>query len=168
MVSTIKRCQIPAEQPLILAIINQAAVAYRGVIPGDCWHEPYMTTAELEREITEGVVFWGCWAAGNMVGVMGCQSRGTVDLIRHAYVQPAWQHRGVGHQLLTAVESQIAGPLLVGTWAVAAWAIDFYQGNGFQMLPQAEKDLLLRRYWSIPEQQMTNSVVLAKGYSPAA
>jgi N-acetylglutamate synthase-like GNAT family acetyltransferase len=83
-------------------------------------------------------------------------------------VQPAWQHRGIGRQLLTAAESQIEGPLLVGTWAAATWAIDFYQRNGFQMLTQAEKDVLLRRYWLIPEQQMANSVVLAKGYSAAA
>jgi GNAT superfamily N-acetyltransferase len=147
--------------PHILTIINDAAQAYRGVIPSDRWHEPYMPADELQQEIADGVIFWVAEDAGAPVAVMGMQDKGEVVLVRHAYVTPGAQGMGVGTSLLRHVEEIAGKPVLVGTWADASWAIEFYRRNGFRVLPKDEKDLLLRTYWSVPERQMETSVVLA-------
>jgi GNAT superfamily N-acetyltransferase len=144
-----------------LAIINQAALAYKGVIPADCWQEPYMPEAELRHEIAHGVNFWGCEAEARLVGVMGRQDLGPVTLIRHAYVDPGAQRRGVGASLLAHLLSAIHGPVLVGTWAAAWWAIRFYEKHGFQLVTQEEKNRLLNTYWTISPRQVETSVVLA-------
>lgn len=149
------------DRETILAIINSAAAAYRGVIPADRWHEPYMPADELEREIAAGVAFWGYEAAGGLVGVMGIQAVRDVELIRHAYVAPDSQGRGVGGELLEHLRSQTTGRVLVGTWAAAEWAIRFYQRHGFELASSEQKRLLLRTYWTIPDRQVEASVVLA-------
>ncbi|HEY2598101.1 MAG TPA: GNAT family N-acetyltransferase [Candidatus Dormibacteraeota bacterium] len=149
------------DRETILAIINSAAAAYRGVIPADRWHEPYMPGDELEREIAAGVAFWGYEAAGGLVGVMGIQAVRDVELIRHAYVAPDSQGRGVGGELLEHLRSQTTGRVLVGTWAAAEWAIRFYQRHGFELASSEQKRLLLRTYWTIPDRQVEASVVLA-------
>ena len=147
----------------MLAIINDAARAYRGVIPDDRWHDPYMGADELKAEIAAGVVFWVAEHDGRLAGLMGIQDKGDVALVRHAYVAPSTQRAGVGTSLLRHVEALVDKPILIGTWAAASWAIDFYQRNGFSVVPDGEKDRLLRRYWSIPARQIESSVVLAKG-----
>ena len=144
-----------------VAIVNAAAEAYRGVIPADRWHEPYMPRQELEQEIAAGGVFWVADEDGNVLGVMGMQDKGEVALVRHAYVAPGLQKKGVGSQLLRHVEALATKPILIGTWASASWAIEFYRRNGYSMVTPAQKDTLLRRYWSIPERQIETSVVLA-------
>lgn len=149
--------------PGILAIINDAARAYRGVIPADRWHEPYMSADELTREISAGVVFWIAEQQGHLLGVMGIQDKGNVALVRHAYVASTTQRSGVGTRLLRHVESLVDKPLLIGTWAAASWAIEFYQRNGFAVVGNDDKDRLLRTYWSIPARQIETSVVLANG-----
>ena len=151
-----------ADIPAMLAIINEAAEAYRGVIPADRWHEPYMPRDELAREIAHGVAFWIAEQDGRMSGVMGIQDKGDVALVRHAYVAPTTQRSGVGSSLLRHVEGLVEKPILIGTWAAASWAIAFYRRNGFDVVPPAEKDRLLRTYWSIPARQVETSVVLAK------
>lgn len=145
----------------IFAIINDAAQAYRGVIPPDRWHEPYMPREELEREIAHGVAFWVAEEEGRVVGVMGMQDKGAVALVRHAYVIPTTQRSGVGTKLLRHVQDLTDKPILIGTWADAAWAIDFYRRNGFAVVPNEEKERLLRTYWAIPDRQIETSVVLA-------
>ncbi len=144
-----------------LAIINQAALAYKGVIPPDCWQEPYMPEAELRAEIAAGVEFQGCEADGRLLGVMGRQDRDEVHLIRHAYVDPQAQRRGVGARLLTHLLEDIPGPVLVGTWAAAWWAVRFYEKHGFKLVTPEEKDCLLRTYWTVSPRQVETSVVLA-------
>ena len=151
----------PADVPAIDAVINAAAQAYRGVIPADRWHEPYMPRDELEREIAAGVVFFLVEEKSRVAGVMGIQDKGDVALVRHAYVAPAMQRKGVGRLLLRHLESLTDKPVLIGTWAAASWAIDFYVRNGFAVVPQADKERLLRKYWSIPDRQIETSVVLA-------
>jgi len=150
-----------ADRPAMLAIINAAAQAYRGVIPADRWHEPYMPADELAAEIADGIAFWIAEDAGRMVGVMGIQDRGEVALVRHAYVSPGAQKQGVGTRLLQHVQGLVDKPVLIGTWAAASWAIEFYRRNGFTVITGAEKDALLRKFWSIPERQVETSVVLA-------
>lgn len=142
-------------------IINEAARAYEGVIPEDRWKEPYMSEEELRREIAEGVTFWGYQKRGELVGVMGIQRVGGVTLIRHAYVLPAMQRRGIGGKLLAFLYSQTDTPVLIGTWADAKWAIAFYQKHGFKKVSPEEKDSLLTAYWTIPRRQVETSVVLA-------
>ena len=149
------------EGPAILAIVNAAAEAYRGVIPPDRWREPYMPAAELDAEIAAGVEFWGCESGGELVGVMGVQGVRDVDLIRHAYVAPAGQRRGVGGALLEHLLARRTRPVLVGTWAAAGWAIAFYERHGFALLGRERTAELLRAYWDIPERQVETSVVLA-------
>ena len=156
----IRPCE-PRDLPTIHAIINDAARAYRGVIPEDRWHDPYMPLAELDREITQGVRFWGYKEGGELIGVIGLQQVGDVSLIRHAYVRTAHQRRGVGTRLLAHLRKRATRPMLVGTWADAVWAIRFYQKHGFRLVSREEKDRLLRKYWSIPERQVETSVVLA-------
>jgi GNAT superfamily N-acetyltransferase len=162
-VTSIRRCR-DDELPAILAIVNAAAEAYRGVIPADRWHEPYMPAHELDREIAAGVAFWGCESDGALVGVMGIQQVGDVDLIRHAYVSPGSQRHGVGGALLEHLAGSTSRRMLVGTWAAAEWAIRFYRRHGFELVSPERKAELLRSYWTIPERQIETSVVLA---SPA-
>jgi GNAT superfamily N-acetyltransferase len=150
------------ERPAIVGIVNAAAEAYRGVIPADRWREPYMAPAELDEEIASGVVFWGYETGGALLGIMGIQPVGDVDLIRHAYVSPASQGQGIGGALLDRLASSATRPMLVGTWAAAAWAIGFYRRHGFEQVSPERKDELLRTYWKIPERQVESSVVLAK------
>jgi N-acetylglutamate synthase-like GNAT family acetyltransferase len=145
----------------MLAIINDAAQAYRGVIPADRWHEPYMPADQLTKEIGAGVVFWVAEEQGRVVGVMGIQDKGDVALVRHAYVSTALRRKGVGTRLLRHVEKLTSKPILIGTWAAAAWAIDFYRRNGYTVVSESDKDRLLRTYWSIPTRQIETSVVLA-------
>lgn len=156
------------EHARILAIIVAAAEAYRGVIPADCWHEPYMSAEQLEREIEAGVVFWGHEADGELIGVMGVQRVRDVDLIRHAYVLPGNQHRGIGSSLLVHLVRSASRPMLVGTWLSAEWAIRFYQRHGFQLVSPTAKDQLLRTYWTVSERQIETSVVLADGRAALA
>jgi N-acetylglutamate synthase-like GNAT family acetyltransferase len=145
----------------MLAIINDAARAYRGVIPADRWHEPYMPVDELSNEIASGVAFWVAEQGGQLAGLMGMQDKGDVALVRHAYVAPATQKSGVGTTLLRHVQSLTDKPILIGTWAAASWAIEFYRRNGFTLVSTAQKDHLLQKYWSIPVRQIETSVVLA-------
>jgi len=145
----------------ILAIVNAAAEAYRGVIPPDCWHDPYMSGDELRAELAAGVAFSGYEADGGLRGVMGLQTVRDVDLIRHAYVLPDGQRRGIGGALLQQVRRQSTQRMLVGTWTAATWAIDFYQRHGFVLLAPAAKAKLLKTYWTIPMRQIETSVVLA-------
>ncbi len=147
----------------VLAIVNEAAQAYRGVIPADRWREPYMPPEELENEIAEGVMFWVAEQDGRLSGAMGIQDKGDVALIRHAYVAPAMQRKGVGTRLLRHVRGLTGKPVLIGTWADASWAIEFYRRHGFTVIPSPHKDALLRKYWSIPARQVETSVVLADG-----
>lgn len=149
-----------ADLPAIEAVINEGAQAYRGVIPPDRWHEPYMTASALRAEIDSAVDFWGWEESGTLAGVMGIQHVRGVTLIRHAYVRTAHQGRGIGGALLAFLTGQASGPLLVGTWAAAEWAIRFYQRHGFRLVPPAEIDRLLSTYWNIPPRQKETSVVL--------
>lgn len=144
----------------ILSVINAAAEAYRGVIPPDCYHAPYMPLADLEREVASGVSFWGLTIDGVLQGVMGIQRVRDVDLIRHAYVSPGLQRRGIGGALIRHLRQRSQRRMLVGTWAAAGWAIDFYQRHGFALVPAAETPELLQTYWAIPERQIQTSVVL--------
>jgi GNAT superfamily N-acetyltransferase len=146
----------------VFEIINDAAEAYQGVIPSDRWHEPYMPSEDLHREIEDDVIFWGLEQEDRLLGVMGIQDRGDVTLIRHAYVRTRFQKQGIGSELLVYLESLTEKPILVGTWKDALWAVSFYERNGYTLVSDQEKDRLLRRYWSIPERQVETSVVLAK------
>ncbi|MGH8706975.1 MAG: GNAT family N-acetyltransferase [Burkholderiales bacterium] len=150
-----------ADLPAMLAIINAAAQAYRGVIPADCWHEPYMPAEELGAQIVDGITFWVAEENAGLLGVMGIQDKGEVALVRHAYVTPSAQKKGIGTRLLRHVQGLTQKPVLIGTWAAASWAIEFYRRNGFIVVPKADKDALLQKYWSIPARQVETSVVLA-------
>lgn len=156
----IRRC-IPSDFEAIHEIINDAAQAYRGVIPLDRWHEPYMGTGELSDEIDGGVIFWGFERGGILVAVMGIQDRGEVTLIRHAYVRTQDQGKGIGTALLRHLEGMTEKPILIGTWAATVWAVSFYRKNGYTLVAEEEKNFLLRRYWHIPDRQVETSVVLA-------
>lgn len=157
-----------ADVRAIEAIVNEAAQAYRGVIPADRWHDPYMPRDELEREIASGVRFWGFEEAGELVGVMGLQDVKDVTLIRHAYVRSRRQRCGVGGALMEALAARATRPLLVGTWAAAHWAIRFYEEHRFRLVTPEEKDRLLDAYWTIPARQRDVSVVLAREGSQSA
>lgn len=145
----------------ILAIINDAAQAYRGVIPSDRWHEPYMSADELAKEIADGVIFWIVEDDGRLSGVMGIQDKEDVALVRHAYTATTAQRKGIGTKLLRHVETLTGKPILIGTWADASWAIEFYRRNGFTLVSEKDKNGLLRTFWSIPARQIEASVVLA-------
>jgi GNAT superfamily N-acetyltransferase len=158
---SIRRCR-DDEREEIVAIVNAAAEAYRGVIPADRWHEPYMPANELQAEIEAGVVFWGYEDDGALLGIMGIQPVRDVDLIRHAYVDPGRQRHGFGGALIEHLERSTSRRILVGTWTAADWAIAFYRRHGFELVPAERKAELLRTYWTIPERQIETSVVLAK------
>ena len=153
----IRTCQ-PDDTARIYLIINKAAQAYRGVIPTDCYHDPYMPMHELERELAE-MTFFGWEIGEELVGVMGFQPIKDVTLIRHAYVLPQWQRQGIASRLIANMKKLTKTPrLLVGTWADADWAITLYQKHGFKLAPN--KDELLKTYWKIPQRQIETSVVL--------
>jgi len=145
----------------IYGIINDAAQAYKGVIPEDRWHEPYMSRMQLRHEMEDGVRFWGIEEEQILVGVMGIQDKGEVCLVRHAYIKTSRRKEGMGTRLLRHLESMTEKPILIGTWGDATWAIRFYQKNGYGLLGEAEKNGLLRKYWNIPGRQVQTSVVLA-------
>jgi len=144
----------------IYAIVNDAAQAYKGVIPADRWHEPYMPLEKLKEEIAAGVEFWGYEDGGQLAGVMGMQPVQDVTLIRHAYVKTQMRNRGIGGKLLKHLLQQLEGRILVGTWKAAVWAIRFYEKHGFELVSEEEKNRLLKTYWDIPERQVETSVVL--------
>ena len=156
----IRRCD-DSDFDRIWTVINDGAQAYRGVIPADRWTEPYMSREKLRYEIDDGVVFWGYEDSGTLVGVMGIQEVLDVTLIRHAYVRTGDQGRGLGAQLLSHLYEFPSGPVLIGTWADALWAIRFYERFGFLQVDPQEKDMLLKKYWKVPERQIKTSVVLA-------
>src|SRR5687768_1639777 len=147
----------PADFGTILAIVNDGATAYRGIIPADRLGDPYMSPEELRREIAAGVTFHGFESDGGLAGVMGIQEVQDVTLIRHAYMRMDRQGRGVGSELLQHIAGVIDRPVLMGTWAAAFWAIRFYEKHGFRLVSAVEKDRLLRKYWTIPERQIDTS-----------
>ena len=156
----ISQCQ-PSDFTDIYTIINDAAVAYKGIIPSDCWHEPYMTEEELKKQIEDGVQFW-CYKEDELIaGVMGIQFKGDVTLIRHAYTRNAYRNKGIGSQLLIHLQTLSTTPVLIGAWEDASWAIRFYQNHGFRLLSRDETNYLLHKYWTIPERMVETSVVLA-------
>mgnify|MGYP001175601673 CR=1 FL=1 len=146
---------------MLLAIINDAALAYRGVIPEDCWQDPYMPQDALRKEMADGVVFWVAEENRQLEGVMGMQDRAEVVLVRHAYVATASQGKGVGTMLLRHLEALTAKPVLIGTWSDATWAIKFYLRNGYSIVPAQQGSALLQRYWTVPARQIETSLVLA-------
>ena len=145
----------------IKSVINESASAYKGVIPDDCWKQPYMSREDLRDEIKDGLQFWGYEEDGELIGVMGIQYNQGVAIIRHAYIRTSKQNHGIGGMLLSFLQDQTTCPLLVGTWADAVWAVRFYEKHGFRLVSVQEKDRLLRKYWSIPDRQIETSVVLA-------
>jgi GNAT superfamily N-acetyltransferase len=147
----------------ICDVINDAAEAYRGVIPADRWHEPYMPLQDLRAEIAAGVEFWGIHRENNLIAVMGLQPVKDVALIRHAYTRTASQGLGAGTALIEHLRAQTDRPMLVGTWKAADWAIRFYEKRGFRLTTDAEKARLLKKYWTIPDRQVEESVVLVLG-----
>lgn len=155
------RCCDERDFELIWSIINDGAHAYEGVIPADCWTEPYMSKEKLRAEIDDGVIFWGYEENGALMGVMGIQHVEDVTLIRHAYVCSSSQKRGIGGRLLTHLRKLAHGPVLIGTWVDAKWAIRFYEKHGFHVVAPEQKEQLLKRYWNVPQRQLETSVVLA-------
>lgn len=145
----------------ICTIINDAAIAYKGIIPEDRWHEPYMPESELRDQIDDGVQFWCYREDDKIIGVMGIQDKREVTLIRHAYVRTTARNKGIGGKLLNHLRELTMKPILIGTWADATWAINFYQKHGFSLVSYEEKERLLRKYWKIPIRQIETSVVLA-------
>jgi len=156
----VRRC-VDTDFERMCEIINEAAKKYGGVIPGDCYHKPYMPPWELKKEMESGVVFYGYGEGGVLAGVMGIQDVLDVTLIRHAYVMPEMQGKGVGSKLIKHLLGLTQRPVLVGTWASAKWAIRFYEKHGFKAVTWGEKERLLRKYWKISERQVETSTVLA-------
>jgi GNAT superfamily N-acetyltransferase len=150
-----------ADLPMIFEIINESARAYKGVIPADRWHEPYMPMAELISEISKGVKFYGYYASDRLAGVMGIQDVKDVTLIRHAYVRTEYRSQGIGRKLLTHLNQLTGRPVLIGTWKAATWAIRFYEKNGFVLLGDDETNRLLKTYWTVSDRQIEESIVLA-------
>lgn len=146
--------------PIIFNIINDAAMAYKGVIPANCWHQPYMTKEELHAQIHEGVKFCCFVTDDEVIGVMGIQDKTDVSLIRHAYVKTTERNKGIGSLLLQKLIQDTTKPILIGTWKAATWAIKFYKNHGFRLVDEEEKDRLLKKYWTIPDRQIETSVVL--------
>jgi len=152
---------LPSDFDAVLKVINDAAQAYKGVIPNDRWKEPYMSAEELREEIEAGVRFFGWVEGGHLLGVVGIQALEDTALIRHVYVLPGCQRRGIGTRLLEyLIGLAETSEILVGTWADATWAIRFYEKHGFKLVSSREKDGLLQTYWNIPERQIETSVVL--------
>ncbi len=156
----IRKCT-DSDLPALYEIINDAAQAYKGVIPADRWHEPYMPLHELRQEIHDGVQFWGYESDGDLIGVMGIQDKVDVVLIRHAYVKTVRRNQGIGTKLLRHLESMTNKPILIGTWTDATWAIRFYEKHSYRRLSREDTERLLRQYWSVPDRQIATSVVLA-------
>ena len=147
----------------IYEVINDAAMAYKGKIPDDRWHEPYMTKKELREQLEDGVIFFCYIENKKILGVMGIQHKNEVDLIRHAYVRTDQRKKGIGSILLKEIIQKTKKPVLIGTWRDADWALNFYKKNGFELVSEEEKNKLLKKYWKIPERQVETSVVLASG-----
>ncbi len=145
----------------IYEIINDASIAYKGIIPKDRWKEPYMPKAELETQIAEGVEFWSYRENNEILGIMGIQFKQDVTLIRHAYVRTTARQKGIGGKLLNHLTEMTQKPVLIGTWVDASWAISFYEKHGFRTLSRKETNQLLKTYWSIPQRQVETSIVLA-------
>ncbi len=157
----IRKCEL-GDSEAIFAIINDAAQAYKGIIPSDRWKEPYMTREKLLDEIKEGVEFWWYEKDGQLLGVMGLQRVDNVSLIRHAYVRTVNRNSGIGGKLLLHLKNLTNMPILIGTWAAAVWAIRFYEKFGFKVVSMDRKNILLKKYWNIPDRQVETSVVLAE------
>ena len=157
----IRKCN-ESDFEVIWQIINDGAQAYKGVIPQDCWKEPYMSRDELRREMRDGVEFWGFEEYGALDGVMGIQPAKDVTLIRHAYVRTPRQRTGIGARLLAHLHNLASGPVLIGTWTAASWAIHFYEKHGFRVVGPEQKNALLRRHWTVPDAQAAASVVLVE------
>lgn len=157
----IRKCEL-RDSETIYEIINDAAQAYKGIIPDDCWKEPYMSKEHLLQEIEAGVQFWGYLEDGQLIGVMGIQDVADVSLIRHAYVRTEKRNLGIGGKLIAHLKTLTNKPLLIGTWAAANWAIGFYEKHGFKVVSIEEKNSLLKKYWNISERQIETSVVLAQ------
>jgi len=151
----------PADFTRVYEIINDAAMAYEGIIPSDMWRKPYMPEEELKAQMEQGVNFWCFRENGEILGVMGIQLKGDVTLIRHAYVHHEHRNKGIGGQLLKQLLGKSVTAVLIGTWADAIWAVRFYQNHGFKLLSAEKKDKVLRKYWTIPTRQIETSVVLA-------
>jgi ribosomal protein S18 acetylase RimI-like enzyme len=157
----------PSEFDPVSKVIDDAAQAYKGVIPADRWKDPYMPASELSEEVASGVQFYGYKQGKTLVAVMGIQRVRDVTLIRHAYVLTQCQRRGIGEKLLKHLLSLAETPkILVGTWQAAWWAVRFYEKHGFKLVSTEEKNRLLRKYWSIPERQVETSVVLRLRKTP--
>ena len=155
------RSLLPSDFDAILKVINDAAQAYKGVIPSDRWKEPYMSAKELKEEIEAGVRFFGWMEGDHLLGVAGIQPVKDTTLIRHTYVATKCQRKGIGSRLLEHLLSLAKTPeILVGTWADATRTIRFYEKHGFKLVSPEEKDRLLRTYWNIPDRQIETSVVL--------
>ena len=147
----------------ILNIINDASIKHKGVIPDDCWKEPYMSEQELIDEFSDGVRIYGYNHNNELIGVIGIQEMKDVVLIRHAYTLSSYQGKGAGSALLEyLLKKNLNSRLLVGTWKDATWAIRFYEKFGFILHTKEEKTLLLKKYWKIPSKQIENSVVLER------
>ena len=147
----------------ILYVINDASLKYKGIIPNDCWHEPYMTKQKLISEFANGVRMFGYNKDSNLVGVMGIQELKNVTLIRHAYILTQYQGLGIGKSLLQHLfKIKTSSCLLVGTWRDATWAIQFYEKFGFLLHTKKQTAQLLKKYWNLPSKQIENSVVLEK------
>ena len=155
----IRRCYLN-EFSIIYEIINDAAQAYKGIIPADCWHEPYFPKEYLLHEVEAGVQFWGYEEDGQLLGVMGIQDVQDVTLIRHAYVRTTVRNKGIGGQLLKHLTQLTQRKILIGTWSDASWAVRFYQKHGFRLVIPEEKNRLLMKYWDISQRQVDTSVVL--------
>ena len=152
---------LPVDFDDILAVVNDAAQVYKGIIPADRWKEPYMPAKELKKEIADGVEFYGFKEDGTLLGVMGIQRVRDVTLIRHAYVIRSNQRKRIGEKLLNRLKGLAkTSTVLVGTWEAAWWAMRFYEKHGFTLVPTDEKNRLLRKYWQIPERQVKTLVVL--------
>jgi len=156
----IQKC-VQEDFETIWEVINDGSAAYKGVIPADRWHEPYMPQEELKTQMKEGVQFWCYKENEEILGVMGIQDKADVTLIRHAYVRSIHRNKGIGSELLTHLAAIATLPVLIGTWADAIWAIAFYEKHGYRLLSNSESASLLRKYWNIPFRQIETSVVLA-------
>jgi GNAT superfamily N-acetyltransferase len=149
-----------SDATFILKVVNDAAQAYKGAIPEDCWKQPYMALEELKEELDRGVIFYGWFEADDLVAVMGIQPIKDITLIRHAYVLTSHQRKGIGEKLLKyLIELAPTREILVGTWKAAWWAVKFYEKNGFRLVP-SESRITLRQYWTIPDRQAEASIVL--------